>query len=358
MTSVLESVAVGEPADRVPDRFATLDRDQYDVIVIGAGTGGLTAAALLARHGRSVLVVDSHYVPGGNASVFHRPHYTFDVGLHYVGDCGPGGSVQRILHDAGAHDVVFNELDPDGFDTICLPDCTFRVPKGIDRFRERLIARFPHDARGIDRYIDGIRGIGSLQDLDGGAAASAGTLWRARLGLRYSMSTVQRFLDSCTTDARLRAVLTGHNGTYAEPPSRASFATHAMVTASYLRGAYYPAGGAQAISNAPVDAIEAHGGRVLLYTTATRIIVDESRVAGMAIESRRLGRRIAGASGALGRGHQGDDAGSGRSVPSQRPDGSTHPAIRDGRARRCTPRYRSRFPRRRRAAHELLRARF
>jgi len=285
---VLETVAVGEPAHRVPDRFATFDRDQYDVIVIGAGTGGLTAAALLAQRGRSVLVVDSHYAPGGNASVFHRPHYTFDVGLHYVGDCGPGGSVQRILHAAGARDVVFNELDPDGFDTICLPDCTFRVPKGIDRFQQRLLARFPHEARGIDRYIDAVRGIGSLPDLGGGLAASAKTLWRARLGLRYAGSTVQRFLDTCTSDERLRAVLTGHNGTYAEPPSRASFAAHAMVTASYLRGAYYPAGGAQAISNALVDAIETHGGHVLLYSTATRIIVDDSRVAGVAIESRRL----------------------------------------------------------------------
>jgi phytoene dehydrogenase-like protein len=130
MTSVLNAVESGSPAhDHIAERVATFDRDQYDVIVIGAGTGGLTAAALLARRGRSVLVVDSHYVPGGNASVFHRPHDTFDVGLHYVGDCGPGGSVQRILH-AGAGQVAFNELHPDGFDTICLPDdVTLRIAR-------------------------------------------------------------------------------------------------------------------------------------------------------------------------------------------------------------------------------------
>jgi phytoene dehydrogenase-like protein len=292
MSAVLE-IAPAAHRSRTHDRFATLDRDRFDVIVVGAGTGGLTAAALLAKRGVSVLVVDSHYVPGGNASVFHRPHYTFDVGLHYLGDCGPGGTVPRILHAAGAHDVTFNELDPEGFDTICLPDCTFRVPKGIDAFRARLIARFPGERRGIDRYIEAIRGIGSLPGMRGGIAEVATTLWRARLGLRYAGSTVQRFLDSCTRDEQLRAILTAHNGTYAEPPSRASFAVHAVVTAGYLGGAYYPAGGGQAISDALVEAIEAHGGHVLLYSTATRIVVEGSRVTGVAIESRRLGRRIA-----------------------------------------------------------------
>jgi phytoene dehydrogenase-like protein len=292
MSAVLEIAPVAHRS-RTPDRFATFDRDRFDVIVIGAGTGGLMAAALLAKRGFSVLVVDSHYVPGGNASVFHRPHYTFDVGLHYIGDCGPGGSVRRILHAAGVRDLMFNELDPEGFDTICLPDCTFRVPKGIDAFRGRLIARFPREARGIDRYIEAIRGIGSLPDVRGGITDVARALWRARLGFRYAGSTVRRFLDSCTGDERLRAILTAHNATYAEPPSRASFAVHATVTAGYLRGAYYPAGGAQAISDGLVDAIEAHGGKVLLYSTATRIIVDGSRVTGVAIESRRLGRRIA-----------------------------------------------------------------
>ena len=50
------------------DRLRTLDRDAYDAIVVGAGMGGLTAAALLARHGATVLVVDQHYVAGGNAT--------------------------------------------------------------------------------------------------------------------------------------------------------------------------------------------------------------------------------------------------------------------------------------------------
>ncbi len=57
------------------DRFRTLEQDTFDAIVVGAGMGGLTTAALLARRGHSILVLDRHYVAGGNATVFHRPGY-------------------------------------------------------------------------------------------------------------------------------------------------------------------------------------------------------------------------------------------------------------------------------------------
>ena len=143
-------------------RFRALERDRYDAIVIGAGIGGLTAAALLARRGRSVLVIDQHYVVGGNASSFRRRKYEFDIGLHYVGDCGDTGFIPRILRAAGVDDVVFRELDPEGYDTLVFPDMTFRIPCCLDEFRRRLVALFPDQAQGIDRYLRFMRQTWSL----------------------------------------------------------------------------------------------------------------------------------------------------------------------------------------------------
>jgi phytoene dehydrogenase-like protein len=285
-TAALPTLTVG-----ASDRHRTLNRDAFDVIVVGAGTGGLTAAAILARHGRSVLVIEGHDVAGGNATVFHRPGYEFDIGLHYLGDCGSDGNIPRILRAAGIEDVTFRELDPDGFDTLVFPDFTFRVPKGLDAYHTRLVERFPTEAKGIDRYLDVLRGIWLLQGIGGGVSAFITTLWRARKAARYLGSTLGRVLDSCTRDARLRAVLAGQSGDYGEPPSRVSFVAHAMVVMSYLRGAYYPAGGGQIISDRLVESIERHGGKILLQAPVIRILIESGRAAGVEFESPHLGRR-------------------------------------------------------------------
>src|SRR5574341_364002 len=294
MASAMASGVGSAQIDRMTanERSPALDEETFDVVVVGAGTGGLTVAALLARRGRSVLVLDQHTVAGGNATVFKRPGYEFDIGLHYLGDCGPDGHIPRILRAAGVEDIAFREMDPDGFDTLVFPDFTFRVPKGLDAYRARLIERFPAETRGIDRYLDVLRAMWSLQGA-AGRGMSATTLWRARKAVRYFNATLQALFDRCTSDVRLRAVLAGKSGDYAEPPSRVALVMHAMVVMGYLQGAYYPAGGGQVISDRLTAAIERHGGKILLSAPVTRIIIEGGRAAGVEFESKHLGRGAA-----------------------------------------------------------------
>lgn len=271
------------------ERHRTLERDAYDVIIIGAGVGGLTAGALLAQRGQSVLVLDQHYVAGGNATIFRRRQMRFDIGIHYVGDCGPNGAIPRILRAAGIEDVQFREMDPDGFDVLCFPDLCFRIPRGFDAFRDRLVEHFPSEAGGIDRYLRLLREAFSLVRIHGPLHALA-TLARARLALRYSVATLSEFLDTCTRDTRLRAVLAGQAGTYGLPPSRVSLLIHAIVAAHYAQGAYYPVGGGQVVSERLAQAIEHRGGKLLLLSRACRILVAKGRVQGVELESKHLGR--------------------------------------------------------------------
>jgi phytoene dehydrogenase-like protein len=61
---------------------------RWDAIVIGSGIGGLACAAALAKCGRKVLVLEQHFLAGGLTQTFSREGYTWDVGLHYLGDWG------------------------------------------------------------------------------------------------------------------------------------------------------------------------------------------------------------------------------------------------------------------------------
>src|SRR3990172_6928706 len=118
--------------------------DRPDAIVIGSGIGGLTAAATLANSGLRPLVLEHHFAPGGNAQTFRRRKmFDFDVGLHYIGGCEPGGAFPTLFERLGVDGIEFLPMDPDGFDTIRLPDLTFRVPAGWDRYGERLREPLP-----------------------------------------------------------------------------------------------------------------------------------------------------------------------------------------------------------------------
>ena len=74
--------------------------DKWDVVVIGSGIGGLTAAVLLSVHGgKRVLVLERHYAMGGFTHTFRRPGYEWDVGLHYIGEVQDATSRVRRAFD-------------------------------------------------------------------------------------------------------------------------------------------------------------------------------------------------------------------------------------------------------------------
>lgn len=274
------------------DRVASLERDTFDVIVVGAGIGGLTAAATLAHRGKQVLVLDMHYEVGGCATVFHRKGraYEFDVGLHYIGDCGKEGLIPRILRGAGIADgeIRFLEQDPHGFDTLCFPDYRFAIPRGYARFRDKLIAEFPAERKGIERYFRFLKQVWDFMGVHSNPASALWVLPRSAMLLRHLNSTVAQFLDTCTHDVKLRAVLTGQVGVYHQPPTRATMIGHAAVTNHFLQGSFYPSGGGQIFSDKLAAVVERNGGKILLRSRVERIEVENGRVTGVTFNSRRL----------------------------------------------------------------------
>jgi all-trans-retinol 13,14-reductase len=253
-----------------------------DVAVIGCGIGGLMAGALMATRGLRVALFDPHYVAGGCATQFARgtgaQRYRFDVGLHYIGDCGHDGVIPRLLSSVGI-EQEFVPMDQDGFDTLVFPDLTFRVPADLDLYRERLVDTFGNASKlGIDRYVQLVAEVGQIGDA---GMSDAG------LAMEYRSATMEEFFDdSSIDDPKLRAVMLGQNGDYALPPSKVSALLHCGLAAHYFPGAYYPKGGGQIISDRLADTIEAHGGTVHLRRAVQSIVVENGVAVGVVTEPR------------------------------------------------------------------------
>ncbi|MEV0420261.1 phytoene desaturase family protein [Streptosporangium canum] len=262
----------------------------WDVIVIGAGVGGLVCAAYLAASGRRVLVVEQHDVAGGNGHAFRRRSYRFDVGVHYLGDCGPDGILPAILNGLGLRDRVrFLEMDRDGFDRIVTPSLTVDVPAGWPRYRRRLVGALPREADGITRFTGICEGVADAgrRSLLAQGLDDVTERWRE---LRWARRPLAELFDHCGLSAVARTVLAAQSGNYGAAPRDVSVATHAAVTDHYLRGAYRLAGGGQTLVASLVEVLEAHGGELWTRCAARRVSLDDGGVRGVELAD---GRRIA-----------------------------------------------------------------
>jgi len=103
---------------------------RYDIVIIGAGLGGLTAGAKLAKEGKKVLVIEQHSKPGGCATTFRRGDYTLEVGLHEMDGPSPRDMKNRIFTEL----EVFNNVE------------FIKVPEFYHFLSDRIDITIPHDS--------------------------------------------------------------------------------------------------------------------------------------------------------------------------------------------------------------------
>jgi phytoene dehydrogenase-like protein len=127
-------------------------RQDFDVIVIGSGIGGLVAGSLLARYGRSVLVCESHTIPGGAVHGFSRRGFHFDSGASFFcglsdpQSCNPLRQVLDVLGEP----IAAVAYDPMGH--YHFPEGTFPVYGNADRYKAAIAEVTPQGAKEFAQF--------------------------------------------------------------------------------------------------------------------------------------------------------------------------------------------------------------
>jgi phytoene dehydrogenase-like protein len=272
---------------------APASKTDYDVIVIGAGMGGLSAAAHLAVKGQKVLVLEKHHVVGGSTSKFRRGEFVFDTALHEMAGGGPGKNdrgLYQLLKATGVDQKVQLYEVPHFYRSV-FPGVDITLPPNWAGFKNELKKKWPEEAQGIDKFhalcTSLFNDTMDLRDLFRYGAVR-GTLTRMMVPLRQSTfykwkdRTVQDLMDECFKNEQLKAVVSQLWVYYGAPVEKQSALIFMSATESYLSdGAWHVKGTSQALADGYAARIRELGGTVLTNTKVTKILVENGVATGV-----------------------------------------------------------------------------
>jgi len=268
-----------------------------DFVVVGSGIGGLAVAALLAKQGRHVAVLEAdHEHVGGYARTFRDGEYRYTLGPRYVWDFGPDAIGARFLRKIGLADVEFMRLDHDGFDHLYLgSDGPLEVPMGWELYASVLGKLFPREAGAIAGFFEEAasvyRAIKRWQALDLYYQRPAMIARRLAGGevsvadvstfLRYATYTLHHLFERFELSKRVRALLSAQIALNLEAPATVSLLAYVAATLSYHEGAFYPVKHYEHLIASIVGSIRNNGGRVLTGARVTEICTEGGRAVGV-----------------------------------------------------------------------------
>lgn len=273
------------------------------VIVIGAGIGGLTAGALLAHRGYSVLIVDQALVPGGCASTFKRKGFTFDVGATQVAGLEPGG----------IHHRIFTELEIDlPQATPCDPACAVYLPdedtpinvwRDQQKWKEERQRQFPGSEPFWQLMAALFKASWEFQGRD--PVLPPRNLWdllQLTKAVRpstfktvpYTLFTVGDALRAYKlgNDQRLKRFLDLQLKLYSQVDAEETallYAATALSVSQLPQGLYHLQGSMQVLSDRLVEALEKNGGKLLMRHTVEHIKVEKGKATTVVIRNQKTG---------------------------------------------------------------------
>ena len=258
---------------------------KQQIIIIGAGLGGLFTGAFLTKEGYEVTLLEKNAIPGGGLQCFRRGGEIFETGMHVLGGFQPGGSLDKICTYLGIRQRLSVVPGRDVMSSLSYEKGakTYFIPCGKQAFIDYFCREFPAEAENVRRYVDRLYALSEEVDLF--------HLRRGRDTLtdhsEEFLQPVGPFIAAYIHDARLRDVLAFLNPLYGGMADQTPAYIHALLNVLYIEGTGQFAGGSQQLADALCDLIREGGGRVLCGDAVERIEVDERRVQQVVTRSGR-----------------------------------------------------------------------
>ncbi len=248
----------------MPKDFLKGSQDQYDVVVIGSGLGGLTAANILAREGLSVLLCEQHYKLGGLATWFKRPGgHIFDISLHGF-PYGMVKSCRRYWSKEIADSIV--QLEGVRFDN---PMFSLSTTFNRDDFTKLLTSDFGIEPQAVSDFFDTARGMNFYDD----QAMTTGELFEKFFPGREDVTRL------------LMEPITYANGSTLEDPA----ITYGIVFSNFMsKGVYVFQGGTDKLIKSMDKVMKENGVDVRINCDVEKINIDTNGVQSVVVNGKTI----------------------------------------------------------------------
>lgn len=245
--------------------------NKYDVVIIGAGIGGLTCGCYLAKAGMKVLIVEQHYQVGGYCTAFKRGDYVFDAVVHSIGNFSEGSAVNKIMTELNLQDKIkLVRCDPSN--VLKVRDFYIGFYNDYKKTQTILVGCFPEEKSNIIKFLDYIKNTRSLQSY-----------------IELKGKTFWDFLKSYFKDEKLINILSFPLGNIGLSARRAAAFSGLMLYRDFIfDGGYYPQGGMQNFANAFSESFISFGGSILTKTKVDKIIIKDKKIRGIESNNQKI----------------------------------------------------------------------
>lgn len=253
--------------------------NKFDIIIIGAGIGGLVSAALAAKYRKKVLIVDKNPFPGGYISSISQNGFIFDRGIIFISGIKNNGEFYRILEELEL-DKKIELVCFDVLGKICSPNYEVNFMANREKMAKELAAFFPNESDNIDSFLLDCEKL--LDEIVNMPAKSMILPNHFPTFFKYRSKSLEDVINEHFQNPALKSFFLSHPFFLSEPKD--SIMVSALRMASALAGdLFYPKGGMQALADSFVECIQGYNGEVLLNAKVEKILIKDNKAQGITI---------------------------------------------------------------------------